>query len=91
MTAKRIFDFNLLLQGIHTILRKGTKANKSSDRRAHLSPLVLILDGSLVGELETVQKAAQEVCVTALGLYGAGNMHQHCIGLFSVWGNRTQQ
>ncbi|KAG1944650.1 relA-associated inhibitor isoform X2 [Pimephales promelas] len=48
-------------KGIHTILRKGTKANKSSDRRAHLSPLVLILDGSLVGELETVQKAAQEM------------------------------
>ncbi|XP_056126187.1 relA-associated inhibitor isoform X2 [Rhinichthys klamathensis goyatoka] len=48
-------------KGIHSILRKATKANKSSDRRAHLSPLVLMLDGSLVGELETVQKAAQEM------------------------------
>lgn len=48
-------------KGIHSILRKGSKANKSSSRRAHLSPLVLMLDGSLVGELETVQRAAQEV------------------------------
>ncbi|XP_026143425.1 relA-associated inhibitor isoform X1 [Carassius auratus] len=47
-------------KGIHSILRKGSKANKSSRRRAHLSPLVLMLDGSLVGELETVQRAAQE-------------------------------
>ncbi|XP_016092509.1 relA-associated inhibitor isoform X2 [Sinocyclocheilus grahami] len=48
-------------KGIHSILRKGSKANKSSSRRAHLSPLVLMLDGSLVGELEIVQRAAQEV------------------------------
>ncbi|XP_016431413.1 relA-associated inhibitor-like isoform X2 [Sinocyclocheilus rhinocerous] len=48
-------------KGIHSILRKGSKANKSSSRRAHLNPLVLMLDGSLVGELETVQRAAQEV------------------------------
>ncbi|KAL1256661.1 hypothetical protein QQF64_012206 [Cirrhinus molitorella] len=48
-------------KGIHSILRKANKANKSSSRRAHLSPLVLMLDGSLVGELETVQRAAQEV------------------------------
>lgn len=47
-------------KGIHSILRKGSKSNKSSRRRAHLSPLVLMLDGSLVGELETVQRAAQE-------------------------------
>ncbi|XP_050991727.1 relA-associated inhibitor isoform X2 [Labeo rohita] len=48
-------------KGVHSILRKNKKANKSSSRRAHLSPLVLMLDGSLVGELETVQRAAQEV------------------------------
>ncbi|XP_077050666.1 relA-associated inhibitor [Siphateles boraxobius] len=48
-------------KGIHSILRKGSKANKPSLRRAHLSPLVLMLDGSLVGELETVQRAAQEM------------------------------
>ncbi|CAM4583824.1 unnamed protein product [Leuciscus chuanchicus] len=48
-------------KGIHSILRKSSKANKSSIRRAHLSPLVLMLDGSLVGELETVQRAAQEM------------------------------
>ncbi|TRZ04057.1 hypothetical protein DNTS_013804 [Danionella cerebrum] len=51
-------------RGIHSILRKGsksTKAIKSSSRRAHLSPLVLMLDGSLVGELETVQRAAQKM------------------------------
>ncbi|KAK7160072.1 hypothetical protein R3I93_007889 [Phoxinus phoxinus] len=46
---------------VHSILRKGSKGNKSSIRRAHLSPLVLMLDGSLVGELETVQRAAQEM------------------------------
>lgn len=48
-------------KGIHSILRKSSKANKASSRRAHLSPLVLMLDGSLVGELETVQRAAQEM------------------------------
>ncbi|XP_048023857.1 relA-associated inhibitor isoform X2 [Megalobrama amblycephala] len=48
-------------KGIHSILRKGSKGNKSASRRAHLSPLVLMLDGSLVGELETVQRAAQEM------------------------------
>lgn len=48
-------------KGIHSILRKGSKANKSASRRAHLSPLILMLDGSLVGELETVQRAAQKM------------------------------
>ncbi|XP_059420818.1 relA-associated inhibitor-like isoform X2 [Carassius carassius] len=48
-------------KGYHSILRKGSKTNKSSSRRAHLNPLVLLLDGSLVGELETVQRAAQEM------------------------------
>ncbi|XP_051512800.1 relA-associated inhibitor isoform X2 [Myxocyprinus asiaticus] len=47
-------------KGLHSILRKASKA-KSSSRRAHLSPLVLMLDGALVGELETVQRAAQEM------------------------------
>ncbi|XP_051580595.1 relA-associated inhibitor-like isoform X2 [Myxocyprinus asiaticus] len=47
-------------KGYHSILRKASKA-KSSSRRAHLSPLVLMLDGALVGELETVQRAAQEM------------------------------
>ncbi|XP_052008831.1 relA-associated inhibitor-like isoform X2 [Xyrauchen texanus] len=47
-------------KGYHSILRKSSKA-KSSSRRAHLSPLVLMLDGALVGELETVQRAAQEM------------------------------
>ncbi|XP_042631042.1 relA-associated inhibitor-like isoform X1 [Cyprinus carpio] len=48
-------------RGTNSILRKGRKANKSSSRRAHLNPLVLMLDGSLVGELETVQRAAKEM------------------------------
>lgn len=49
------------LQSYHSILRQSKQ--KSSGRRARLSPLVLLLDGSLVGELETVQRAVQEVCV----------------------------
>ncbi|XP_033971782.1 relA-associated inhibitor isoform X1 [Trematomus bernacchii] len=48
-------DFRLY----HSILRR--PKHKSSGRRARLSPLVLLLDGSLVGELETVQKAVQEM------------------------------
>ncbi|TMS07412.1 RelA-associated inhibitor [Larimichthys crocea] len=43
----------------HSILRQSKQ--KSSGRRARLSPLVLLLDGSLVGELETVQRAVQEM------------------------------
>ncbi|KAM6973018.1 relA-associated inhibitor [Aplochiton taeniatus] len=44
----------------NSILRSSRKQRDSS-RRARLSPLVLLLDGSLVGELETVQKAVQEM------------------------------
>ncbi|XP_077578092.1 relA-associated inhibitor isoform X1 [Stigmatopora nigra] len=45
----------------HSILRAGRDKSKSSGRRARLSPLVLALDGALVGELETVQRAVQEM------------------------------
>nr|XP_046245789.1 relA-associated inhibitor [Scatophagus argus] len=45
----------------HSILRRSSRERKSSGRRARLSPLVLLLDGSLVGELETVQRAVQEM------------------------------
>ncbi|KAJ8280288.1 hypothetical protein GJAV_G00052780 [Gymnothorax javanicus] len=48
-------------RGIDSILRKHSKDRRSSGRRAHLSPLVLLLDGALVGELETVKRAAQEM------------------------------
>ncbi|XP_063763371.1 relA-associated inhibitor isoform X2 [Eleginops maclovinus] len=48
-------DFRLY----QSILRR--PKHKSSGKRARLSPLVLLLDGSLVGELETVQKAVQEM------------------------------
>ncbi|XP_077423089.1 relA-associated inhibitor [Vanacampus margaritifer] len=44
----------------HSILR-ASRQHKSSGRRARLSPLVLALDGALVGELETVQRAVQEM------------------------------
>ncbi|XP_008295411.1 relA-associated inhibitor [Stegastes partitus] len=44
----------------HSILRR-SRERKSSGRRARLSPLVLLLDGALVGELETVQRAVQEM------------------------------
>ncbi|XP_051953078.1 relA-associated inhibitor-like isoform X2 [Xyrauchen texanus] len=47
-------------KSLHSILRKARKA-KSFSRRARLSPLVLMLDGALVGELETVQRAAKEM------------------------------
>ncbi|XP_061575883.1 relA-associated inhibitor isoform X2 [Cololabis saira] len=45
----------------HSILRRPKKDRKSSGRQARLSPLVLLLDGALVGELDTVQKAVQEM------------------------------
>ncbi|XP_056622719.1 relA-associated inhibitor [Triplophysa dalaica] len=46
---------------LRSILRKSKKSSKPGLRKAHLSPLVLMLDGALVGELETVQKAAQAI------------------------------
>ncbi|KAM3874753.1 relA-associated inhibitor [Diretmus argenteus] len=45
----------------HSILRRASRERKASGRRARLSPLVLLLDGSLVGELDTVQRAMQEM------------------------------
>lgn len=45
----------------HSILRKSRGERKLSRRHARLSPLVLALDGALVGELETVQRAIQEM------------------------------
>ncbi|XP_031719491.1 relA-associated inhibitor isoform X2 [Anarrhichthys ocellatus] len=45
----------------HSILRWSKQDHKSSGRRARLSPLILLLDGALVGELEIVQKAVQEM------------------------------
>ncbi|XP_020504891.1 relA-associated inhibitor [Labrus bergylta] len=44
-----------------SILRRASRERKSSGKRARLSPLVLVLDGALVGELETVQRAVQEM------------------------------
>ncbi|XP_061637880.1 relA-associated inhibitor [Phyllopteryx taeniolatus] len=44
----------------HSILR-ASRERKRTGRRARLSPLVLALDGALVGELETVQRAVQEM------------------------------
>ncbi|KAM6932942.1 relA-associated inhibitor [Xenentodon cancila] len=45
----------------HSILRRPNWKRKSSGKQARLSPLVLLLDGALVGELDTVQKAVQEM------------------------------
>uniref|UniRef100_A0A4W6CFZ4 Protein phosphatase 1, regulatory subunit 13 like n=1 Tax=Lates calcarifer TaxID=8187 RepID=A0A4W6CFZ4_LATCA len=57
-TAKLIpHDF----RSYHSILRRSNREHKRSGNRARLSPLVLLLDGALVGELETVQKAVQEM------------------------------
>ncbi|XP_035010812.2 relA-associated inhibitor [Hippoglossus stenolepis] len=45
-----------------TILRRSSRERKKTGgHRARLSPLVLLLDGALVGELETVQRAVQEM------------------------------
>ncbi|XP_028274956.1 relA-associated inhibitor [Parambassis ranga] len=49
------------VKSYHSILRQPKRERKGSGRRARLSPLVLLLDGSLVGELETVQRAVQEM------------------------------
>ncbi|XP_062408188.1 relA-associated inhibitor isoform X2 [Sardina pilchardus] len=46
-------------KGLNSILRR--RSQKSSGRHARLSPLVLLLDGALVGELDTVQRAVQEM------------------------------
>ncbi|KAI4899744.1 hypothetical protein NFI96_022644, partial [Prochilodus magdalenae] len=48
-------------EGLHSILRKSSKGIGVKNPRARLSPLVLLLDGSLVGELDTVQRAVQEM------------------------------
>ncbi|XP_029374292.1 relA-associated inhibitor [Echeneis naucrates] len=45
----------------HSILRRSKSERKGTGNRARLSPLVLLLDGALVGELETVQRAVQEM------------------------------
>ncbi|XP_066559859.1 relA-associated inhibitor [Amia ocellicauda] len=41
--------------------RSGGRSGSSPERKARLSPLVLLLDGALVGELDTVQRAVQEM------------------------------
>ncbi|KAL2095736.1 hypothetical protein ACEWY4_007884 [Coilia grayii] len=46
-------------QGLNSILRRSKR--KGTGRHARLSPLVLLLDGALVGELDTVQRAVQEM------------------------------
>uniref|UniRef100_A0A3Q3J9E9 SH3 domain-containing protein n=1 Tax=Monopterus albus TaxID=43700 RepID=A0A3Q3J9E9_MONAL len=51
----------LSLQGYHSILRRSKQERKRSKAHARLSPHVLLLDGALVGELETVQRALQEM------------------------------
>uniref|UniRef100_A0A146MV37 IASPP short n=1 Tax=Fundulus heteroclitus TaxID=8078 RepID=A0A146MV37_FUNHE len=43
----------------NSILRKGGR--KKSGKRARLSPLVLLLDGALMGELDTVMQAVKEM------------------------------
>lgn len=62
-------DILFFVQNYRSILRLPNQKRKSSSRRARLSPLVLVLDGALAGDLDTVQKAVQEVCILALSLY----------------------
>ncbi|KAF7665304.1 hypothetical protein LDENG_00147710 [Lucifuga dentata] len=49
------------IRSYHSILRQSSRERKSLGKRARLSPLVLLLDGALVGEMDTVQKAMQEM------------------------------
>ncbi|KAM4565673.1 relA-associated inhibitor [Odontesthes bonariensis] len=49
------------VKNYHSILRRAKRDRKSSGRRARLSPLILLLDGALVGELDTVQRAVQQM------------------------------
>lgn len=63
MKAQGVLESLFLpFQSYNSILRRPRQEHKSSGKRARLSPHVLALDGALVGELETVQKAVQEVC-----------------------------
>ncbi|KAG2469041.1 HIF3A factor, partial [Polypterus senegalus] len=48
-------------QRLHSILKKTRIEKVCSARRARLSPLVLLLDAALVGDLDTVQKSVWEV------------------------------
>lgn len=62
----------LSLQSYNSILRRSNRQRKAPGNRARLSPLVLLLDGALVGELETVQRAVQEVYIlTSLPVYSS--------------------
>ncbi|XP_039624022.1 relA-associated inhibitor [Polypterus senegalus] len=48
-------------QRLHSILKKTRIEKVCSARRARLSPLVLLLDAALVGDLDTVQKSVWEL------------------------------
>ncbi|KAG7483856.1 hypothetical protein MATL_G00042800 [Megalops atlanticus] len=48
-------------KGLRSILKQRSRDCKGSGRRARLSPLVLLLDGASVGELDTVQRAVKEI------------------------------
>ncbi|XP_036380978.1 relA-associated inhibitor-like [Megalops cyprinoides] len=48
-------------KGLRSILKRRSRDCKGSGRRARLSPLVLLLDGASVGELDTVQRAVKEI------------------------------
>ncbi|KAJ8342398.1 hypothetical protein SKAU_G00323260 [Synaphobranchus kaupii] len=48
-------------KGLRSILKRPSRDHKSPGHRVQLSPLVLLLDGALVGELDTVQRAAKEM------------------------------
>ncbi|KAJ8266594.1 hypothetical protein GJAV_G00132290 [Gymnothorax javanicus] len=44
-----------------SILKRPRRDRKSPGQRARLSPLVILLDGAMVGDLDAVQKAAKEM------------------------------
>ncbi|KAJ8402176.1 hypothetical protein AAFF_G00370410 [Aldrovandia affinis] len=46
---------------VQSILRRPSRERKGSGRRARLSPQVLLLDGALEGDLDTVQRAVKEM------------------------------
>lgn len=51
-----------VLQNYRSILRRANRDRRNPGRRARLSPLVLLLDGALAGDMEAVQRAVKEVC-----------------------------
>ncbi|KAI1903746.1 hypothetical protein AGOR_G00030390 [Albula goreensis] len=73
-------------KGHQSILRRPGRERKGCGKRARLSPLVLLLDGALVGELDTVQRAVKELSDPSLpNEEGVTALHNAiCEGHYSI-------